>query len=277
MTDPATSPLAYVLKTAAGVLRRPRLRREIQSVTDEYTAGWDSYRRYLDAANSLDEWLYLPGVDDVARHCRRFGKLEYSGFDSATYYRKSLLDALDRHFPNVRSITEFGSGLGRNLLYIKRERPHLEVYGYELCKPGVEIGQRASRKFGLDISFSQLDFTSPSNEGYVFPETDVGFTMFALEQVPRGVSIALRNFLSHVRQGTIHVEPVTEDYPWSPLGLLGRIDHWKVDYLSGFPAAVRTLGLRAEHQLLDSSHNPLMFPSVYVLHRDNRLVGSPNT
>ncbi len=268
MSENSADGIPSLLSTAVAVLRRPRQRREVNAVLDEYSPGWASYRQHLDSAASLDEWLVLRGIDDRPRHCIRDGHVEYSGFDTVTFYRQSLLATIDKHFPDARSVTEYGSGLGRNLLFIKRARPHLDVYGYELCSPGVEIGRRAAEKFGLDVKFSQLDFTSTRSDGYVFPVTDVAFTMFALEQVPRGVSVALQNFLGHVRLGTIHMEPVTEHYPWSVLGVLGRIDHWKVDYLSGFPHAVNRLGVRSEHWLLNSSHNALMFPSVYVLHRD---------
>ena len=94
------------------------------------------------------------------------------------------------------------------------------------------------------------------------------FTMFSLEQLPRNNITAVRNILERVNLGTIHIEPVPENYPWSLRGILGRIEHRKVDYLSGFDAAVRDLGLKDIHvERLTSAHNPLMSPSLYVLRK----------
>ena len=267
MNDVPTAGVGYFVRTAARVLRRPRLRRDVGAVLDEYSAGWEAYRRHLDAAASLDDWLFVHGVDDAPRYCRRDGVLEFSGFNSALYYRDVLLATLARHFPAATSVAEFGSGLGRNLLFLKRERPELRLSGFELCMPGVEIGRRAAEKFALDVSFTQFDFSKAEAADAALPVCDVAFTMFALEQVPRGILSVLDRILRRARLGSIHIEPVTENYPWSPLGLLGRLDHWKVDYLAGFPEAASKLGVKVTHRPLAGSHNPLMFPSVYVLER----------
>lgn len=267
MGEVKTAGVGYFVRTAARVLRRPRLRRNLGAVLEEYSAGWESYRRHLDAATSVDDWLVLRGVDDLPRYCRRAGGIEHSGFNTVLFYREALMAALARHFSAATSVAEFGSGLGRNLLHLKRARPELSLSGFELCRPGVEIGQRAAAKFGLDVAFTQFDFSQAESNAPVEPVCDVAFTMFALEQLPRGISGALSRIYQRARLGTIHIEPVTENYPWSPLGLLARLDHWKVDYLAGFPRAVSQLGARAHHWQLDGSHNPLMFPSVYVLER----------
>jgi hypothetical protein len=59
---------------------------------------------------------------------------------------------------------------------------------------------------------------------------------------------------------------VTENYPYSPRGMIGRLDHLKAGYLRGFPAAVAKQTLSSVwHERMGSSHNALMFPSVYVL------------
>ena len=248
------------------VLRRPHQRRELDVVSHEYTEGWRSYLKQVRSARSLEEWLRIPGVEDQPGCYNVDGKFAYCTFDSLSYYRKVLLDALRRHFPQAQSVTEYGAGIGRNLLYLKREMPTLEVSGYELCQPGVEIGQEAAAKFGIEATYARLDYLRDPPERYTLPRADVAFTMFSLEQIPRGADIALRNILSRAHLGSIHIEPVPENYPLSPRGLLGRIEHWKVDYLSGFDRAARSQQLGdviVEH--VPSSHNPLMFPSLYVL------------
>jgi hypothetical protein len=66
--------------------------------------------------------------------------------------------------------------------------------------------------------------------------------------------------------GSIHIEPVPENYPWNLRGVLGRIEHRKVDYLSGFDAVVRALDVQGTTvEKMTSAHNPLIYPSLYVL------------
>ena len=92
--------------------------------------------------------------------------------------------------------------------------------------------------------------------------------MFSLEQLPRSSETAVRNILDHVRLGSIHIEPVPENYPRTLRGMLGRIEHRRVDYLSGFDAVVHSLNLKSVTlRKLTSAHNPLMSPSLYVLRK----------
>jgi hypothetical protein len=173
---------------------------------------------------------------------------------------KSLLQA--------KSITEFGSGLGRNLLYIKNLFPHIECYGYELCHNGVDVANRARDKFGLDVQYSQLDFINDGEEKYIFPATDVAFTMYALEQIPTRSDIALQHILAHVKRGSIHIEPVVENYPYTVRGMIARVDHWKIDYLRHFEKHVRQLPqVRFSKKALDTAHNPLMYPTLYCIEK----------
>jgi hypothetical protein len=256
----------FYARSAVLTLRRGQQRRDGAAVLSEYSSGWDQYRMYLQRAARLDEWMNIPGVEDQPAFHNVNGALSYEVFDSADYYRRTLLRNLRQHFPNARSITEFGCGVGRNLLFLKRELPELQSFGYELCQPGVEVAVAAAAKFGLDISYSQLDYVNDPSEKYVFPATDVAFTMFSLEQLPRNNDVALKNILSRVRMGSIHIEPVPENYPWSIRGVLGRIEHRKVDYLSEFDATVRALNMpNVTVERMTSAHNPLMYPSLYVL------------
>ena len=260
--------LLFLLKKSCYVIARPRLKRGASDVENEYSDGWNKYWDLLAKADSLSDWLRIATVEDQPAFYNVNGELSYEAFDSSGYYRRELLSTLAREFPAATSITEFGAGLGRNLLFLKQSMPNLKVFGYELCRPGVEIARKAAEKFGIDVQYSQLDYVRSTEASYVFPPTDVAFTMFSLEQIPRANLQALRNILTHCIQGSIHIEPVAENYPSTYRGLLGRLEHWKVDYLSGFDRNVRLLDLEnVSLDILKSSHNPLMFPSRYILRK----------
>jgi 2-polyprenyl-3-methyl-5-hydroxy-6-metoxy-1,4-benzoquinol methylase len=268
MNDHSPSKFRFLAKTAGFVLCRPKLRRNVRDVTQEYSQGWSQYRQFLDRAQSLNEWMRVPGVEDQPAFFNVEGNLRYGSFDSAQFYRGELLRILNEYFPAAKTVTEFGCGVGRNLLYLKTQQPLLRVQGYELCQPGVGVAREAAAKFNVDIKYEQLDYLNDPKDKYVHPEADVAFTMFSLEQLPDRCKEALDNILSSVRMGSIHIEPVPENYPWTFRGALGRIDHWKVGYLSGFERAVRSLKrIDIEVCPLKSAHNPLMFPSAYVLRK----------
>jgi hypothetical protein len=258
--------LGFHVRSALFTVRRGQQIRDTSVVLDEYTSGWDQYKAMLQKATSLDDWMRIRGLEDIPAFYNVNGKLSYEAFDSVGYYRRTLLDCIRRSFPGACSVTEFGCGIGRNLLFLKREMPELECFGYELCQPGVEVATAAAEKFGLDIRYSQLDYVKDGADKYIFPPTDITFTMFSLEQLPRNCDVAVKNILAQAVLGSIHMEPVPENYPLSLRGLLGRIEHRKVDYLAGFDAVVRSLSLGGlTHENMTSAHNPLMFPSLYIL------------
>jgi SAM-dependent methyltransferase len=266
---PSTS--KWLVKATINAIRQPKYDRSTSIVVDEYSAGWESYRRHLDGSRSMDDWLTIKSLEDQPSYCNVAGKLRFEAFDSIAFNRRTILDALRREFPVAGSVTEYGCGLGRNLLFLKREMPHLEVYGYELCRSGVEIAQAAAKKFDVDVKYAQLDYVHDVQSRYIHPQTDVAFTMYSLEQLPRANGLAVRNILSHVQMGSIHLEPVPEDYPLTYRGILGRLDHWKADYLRNFERNANDAGVaKVQKVRVDSAHNPLMFPSLYVLKKKDR-------
>lgn len=262
----ALSKLSYI------ALRRSKVMRDNTVVLDEYESGWKQYFQILERCRNLEDWLYIKGHEDVPHLCNINGKMHYGIYNVPLINRSALTDAIDQQWGKIQSITEYGCGIGRNLLYIKSKYPHIKCYGYELCENGVAVAKQASDKFGLSIEYAQLNYINDAPEKYVFPKTDCAFTMYSLEQLPKNVGVALSNIQERVNLGSIHIEPVIENYPKTPRGLIARIDNWKIGYLSSFEKNARRLkNVTIEKRILNASHNPLMFPSLYVLkkHTEN--------
>src|SRR5437588_317388 len=98
--------------------------------------------------------------------------------------------------------------------------------------------------------------------------SDVSFTCFSLEQVPVDVHNALANILALSIRGSVHLEPVPENYPFTWRGIIGRIDHRKVNYVRNLDGVTKSCGAHiAERTILRTAHNPLMFPTLYVLRK----------
>jgi SAM-dependent methyltransferase len=260
--------LQWLAKRSVVAIARSKINRQ-NTVLDEYSTGWASMAGHLERSATIEDWLRIRGLEDGAEYCNVDGKLKYEAFDSLSYNRYKILETLKREFPEARSVAEFGSGVGRNLLFLKQQLPLVEFYGYELCEPGVQIARSAAKKFGLDVRYSRLDFVSGREEEYVFPKTDVAFTVYALEQIPVANKTAMDNILRHVTLGSIHIEPVPENYPLTFRGLVGRIDHWKVDYLRNYEANIASLDVaQIKREKLGTAHNPLMFPTLYVFQKN---------
>lgn len=255
-----------IAKLSYIAIRRPRIHRAKQTVLNEYESGWKSYEGLLENSKNLDDWLHIKGYEDKPIICNVDGKMSFANTNMPEFNRKQLMQAVQQDFKNITSITEYGSGIGRNLLYIKKHYPHIKCYGYELCRHGVEIANRAKEKFGVDVEYSQLDFINDTEEQYVFPKTDLAFTMYALEQIPEKSEIALKHILEHVNLGTVHIEPVVENYPKTLRGMIGRLDHWKIDYLRNFETNLKKFkNIHFTKRQLNNAHNPLMFPSLYTI------------
>jgi hypothetical protein len=239
-------------------------RRETTNVLDEYSAGWRAYHDTLARCDTLDEWLSANSRSVAWQTIDR--RMVFAVADLGDYNRRTLVDAIRDYFPQPGSISGFGCGVGRNLLYVKSIFPSADVFGYELCQEGVDVARAAAEKFKMDVKYERLDYLTMEAGGPLFPAADVSFTCFSLEQLPKGADIALTNILARSKFGSAHIEPVTTNYPLTFRGIIGRLDHWKAGYLKGFTAAARRCGVTVAHcEQLPNSHNPLMFPSLYVL------------
>ncbi len=248
---------------------RPKLLRKTNQVIDEYSTGWEEYSPLLEACENLEDWLRIKGVEDQPDFYNISGNLVLESFDSNDHNRKIILETIRHEFPNAKSITEFGCGLGRNLLYIKKNFPQAECYGYELCRPGVDIARSAAIKFDLNVSYQQLDYVNAGDSSYVFPETDVAFTLFSLEQLPDTNKKAIENILKRVKLGTVHIEPVPENYPFTLRGIIGRLNHWKANYLRNFERNLTELkNVQIKRKFINTSHSPLMFPTLYIIKKE---------
>jgi hypothetical protein len=254
-------------KISYRLLREPKLNRSTSKVQKEYDTAWNVPAKFLTEAGTLKEWFYLlsdrgtPSLHNVS------GRLQNSVFDTG-FYREQILEQIQQHFPKARSVTEYGCGVGENLLFLKSRLPKLECYGYELSATGVDTARKAAAKFSMQVQYSQLDYVFGAPSEYVFPVTDIAFTILSLEQLPDQNLKAIQNIYSRVKMGSLHVEPVCENYPYNFRGVMGRVYSKKRDYLRNFDENVRTLSYKnVSKRLLLTAHNPLMFPSLYLLQK----------
>jgi hypothetical protein len=254
-------------KISYRLVREPKLTRSTSKVEKEYDTAWNVPAKLLPKADTLKDWFYQLSDREIPSLHNVSGKLQNAVFDTG-YYREQILAHIQRHFPNARSVTEYGCGVGENLLFLKSRLPQLECYGYELSTTGVDVARKAAAKFGVPVKYAQLDYVYGAPSEYVFPVTDIAFTILSLEQLPDQNLKAIQNIHSRVKMGSLHVEPVSENYPYNFRGIMGRVYSSKRDYLKNFDRNARSLKLKKiSNKLLLTAHNPLMFPSLYVLEK----------
>lgn len=247
---------------------RRGVQRETEWVASEYDKVWADYRGWLDKADRVEDWLYIPGFDDKPHAWHIGGRVHYGAYDHLAFYIDKFVETIKTRFPNARSITEYGCGTGRNLLALKKRMPELECYGYELAPAGVEIGRDAAKKFGLDVKYAQLDYILDGEDKYVHPATDLALTVYSIEQIPEKSNVAVRHMFDHVKMGSIHLEPVCENYPLTYRGVLGRLYTRRMDMVRGLDAGIAALPAKRVHkEVLDTSQNKLMYPTLFAVEK----------
>lgn len=276
---PSLEHLKFYAGTTLALARFQRVDRSHSVVQGAYEPHWNQYARYLERANSVEEWLSIPETDSPRAYYNRDGRLvsgKVEPFSTVNYYREQLIRAIRRHFPQARSVTEYGCGVGRNVIALQRALSLDESYGYELAEAGAGIANDAATKFRIPVRYAQLDYIRDPDDKFVFPVTDVAITCFSLEQIPHSAAIAVQRMQSRAHLGTVHIEPVAENYPLRVRGLLGRMYTWKHDYLRDFARIADSVsGVEVTKVVLDTAHNSLMFPSVYVLAKRGNRVAQP--
>lgn len=253
---------AFLLKAAPfnmwrlGKARVRKVLRGVDRTPEKVRVNYDKYRQAREIAD-FDEYVYgdprLSEVilqDDIVQRA------------PVTCVRKAFLprlrEVIHGHIDGVSNptIVEFGSGSGRNLLYLKKTFPNARMLGLELSPVSVDLSRRAASTFGLDVSFREADISSSIPD--LPSDVTVCFSVHALEQMPRIFRAPVGTMLSLAERAVIFFEPVGELYAKNLRGWVARMRLAQEDYLDGLYnhlVEIRAPILRAERMRLGA--NPL--------------------
>lgn len=181
------------------------------------------------------------------------------------YNLARLRDWIKKFLPDGRGrVVEFGCGTGRNLFYLARTFPDLELVGLELSPSSVEHAQQTAKREGFRISFQTKDMTGDCSD---VAKADVVFSIHALEQLPSDFPKAFDNMMKVSRGGIVLFEPVHELFPWSLRGIAARFRLRNANYLNGLLSYVKSKReLEVEHAAAMPYGNPLN-PTVELVTR----------
>ncbi len=163
--------------------------------------------------------------------------------------RKLLLEKMKNAVASVArpgaTVVEFGSGDGRNLMYLKKCFPEMKFVGFELSDVSVELSKLAAKKFGVDdVSFHCADATAPlpvdlSNQNVV-----CCFSSFALEMMPNIFSKAVDQMVSLSKDLVVFFEPVDELWSNDLRGLTSKLRVQNLHRLKGLYPYAREIEKR---------------------------------
>lgn len=176
--------------------------------------------------------------------------------------RKQVMEMIEFHLaPYLREnrgrIVEFGSGDGKNLLWLKSRYPKIEFIGLELSPVSVALSQAASDHFRLDVQFLEANVCAQSLPALP-ADVSVCFSCHALEQMPRIYPVALENMLRLAGFEVFLFEPVVELSSKDFRGVLSRWRAACLDRLSGLKPFVERRGWdMVAVQRLRNADNPL--------------------
>jgi len=224
-------PLAYTVSSALHyglrVVMKHKVVRDQDQIHDEYqlTKRFD-WREGL----SVDDLILSD--DHAKKWILRDDKLELGTERTVRAYLLARLESRIRELlPDGRGrVVEFGCGTGRNLFYLARKFPQLELVGLELTPSTVEYAQGISDREGFGVTFHVADMTADLSG---LGRADVVFSVHALEQLPDAFPRAFDNMAAMSRRAVVLFEPVHELFPWSLRGIAARFRIKTANYLDG--------------------------------------------
>lgn len=245
-------------------------------------ASYDAERGY-----TLDHMEQLTFEELVYGSADRFDQVQQSDFilidDRITWgptrdSRAFLIQEIERRVmelvPAGGTVAEFGSGSGRNLLYLKSRLPDREFIGLELSPVSVQLARRLSAQFERPVRFEAANVCEPL-PATIPTQVDLVFSTHALEMMPRTFIVAIDNMLSIAREHVLFFEPIPELWPSTPRGWASRARAYVMDRLRGFmpelrPRAAAAGWMIAEAARLKTSTNPINETALVRLARRHR-------
>ncbi len=220
---------SYLARLAGRTVLRRKYRRTASA--DEYEA---TRRRYLEdfrrSNPSLDSFLVAEAdtpVEEQYTHLLK-GTLLYGSIEEATRRtQQCVVAAIGSYEPD--SVMEFGCGVGRNLLAIKRAYPDIRCVGLELTPASVQLARLAASRYRLPLDIISGDITRPLPE---LEGVSVCFSVHALEQIPDS-RFAFEQMYRLAEKAVVLFEPIVELYHFSLRGLAARLRARHLDRLRG--------------------------------------------
>lgn len=223
---------------AARMFRRGR--RSAATVQRNYDAERSQQMARLEAMIWEEYVFFSPELNDfiVLDDQVVWGRLR----DARIRLLDRIVEAVRTRVRPGQTVVEFGSGDGRNILYLRTLFPDIHFAGLELSSSSVELSKLVAQKFGINgVDFFRADVSQPLPEKLGGREVGLVYSSFALEQMPRIFEDAVLNMFSLSPSSIVLFEPVSEVWPRNLRGIVGRLRVKAIDRLQHLPRIVERL------------------------------------
>lgn len=153
-------------------------------------------------------------------------------------------EVFSKYLQGVKEVSEFGCGLGHNLLPLMGTGRRLR--GFDWASSSVSF----VKKIGIEAE--QFDMLRPSG----IKISGAVLTVHALEQLGSSWKPFLNYLLDQGPEICIHIEPIEELYGDSPRDRARLAYHRMRGYLSGFLTELRRLEKMGDVELIDVRKSP---------------------
>jgi hypothetical protein len=205
---------------------------------------WESYIFF---PTSMQDFIL---IDDEVK----FGQLREA--------RKLLLEKMKAAVAQVARpggvVIEFGSGDGRNLLFLKKCFPEMKFIGLELSDVSVELSKKAAEKFGIqDVSFYCGNAAEQPPQALYQDNVVCCFSSFALEMMPKIFSKAVDHMTEISKDLVVFFEPVDELWSNDLRGVASKLRVRNLHRLQGLYPYVKRLTQQGGWKLVKAERSKI--------------------
>lgn len=222
----------------------------------QWDNGWGENLNELNDKHMVDSIIpkYFDKYEFI-RFEQRFIKTKSKNFEY--YSLKIILDWIfEKYLGNIKTIYEFGSGTGHNLLQLYNMYPKAEIWGLDWAESSVKLIKKFSvLNESLNISGKQFDFFNPDYEFKLKPNSAI-YTVAALEQVGDKFKDFVEYLLKQKLEYCIHIEPIGELLDGENLLDWLSIQYFdKRNYLKGFLTYLQELEKTGKVEIINAQRS----------------------
>ena len=210
-------------------------KRTREQVSKEYDQGsWHALAesRSWENFSSLEDFVSFAN-DSRTRVCWINDELVHVQTRDYYAFRLRELQQVMLHYANDSdSVAEIGCGYGMNLFSLSLLRHWKTLLGFDLSENGIRAAQTIAAHFRTQqLSFSKLDLTEGTEEGFRKLDGLTVFSYFCLEQLGQHNSAIIQRLLNARVKRVIHLETTFELLDkLSPLDWISCLYVKRMDY-----------------------------------------------
>lgn len=156
-----------------------------------------------------------------------------------------------KYFHDIKTVYEFGSGTGLNLVALSRLFPEMTLYGLDWSMASCKIIDKIAEKYNIKMSGILFDMFSPDYDLNIASDSAI-FTLGTLEQLGNSYENFIQFLLNKSPNICINIETIYELYDQNNLfDYIGTMYLEKRGYLKGYLSRLKELERKRKIEILE--------------------------